>query len=181
MAVSQKRFCLGSTLSPGQNLVTEASNGKVDPSIKWKTSGDDKKWIGRGQQAENGNSYLNNGAFRTYSFSLGAQQTRTLSRPIWSPTLLVSITSNARSGGKPFAHRERPSPVHKVTFKQRRNKQWRRRQQRQSQKRKGLIRETTLLVYHTFLRRCCTKTLRLRRNFRLCIPHIAYRSRGTHS
>ena len=62
MAVSQKRFCLGSTLSPGQNLVTEASNGKVDPSIKWKTSGDDKKWIGRGQQAENGNSYLNNGA-----------------------------------------------------------------------------------------------------------------------
>lgn len=117
----------------------------------------------------------------TYSFSLGAQQTRTLSRPIWSPTLLVSITSNARSGGKPFAHRERPSPVHKVTFKQRRNKQWRRRQQRQSQKRKGLIRETTLLVYHTFLRRCCTKTLRLRRNFRLCIPHIAYRSRGTHS
>lgn len=117
----------------------------------------------------------------TYSLSLGAQQTRTLSRPIWSPTLLVSITSNARSGGKPFAHRERPSPVHKVTFKQRRNKQWRRRQQRQSQKRKGLIRETTLLVYHTFLRRCCTKTLRLRRNFRLCIPHIAYRSRGTHS
>ena len=117
----------------------------------------------------------------TYSFSLGAQQTRTLSRPIWSPTLLVSMTSNARSGGKPFAHRERASPVHKLTFKQRRNKQWRRRQQRQSQKRKGLIRETTLLVYHTFLPRCCTKTLRLRRNFRLCIPHIAYRSRGTHS
>ena len=58
----------------------------------------------------------------TYSFSLGAQQTRTLSRPIWSLTLLVSMTSNARSGGKPFAHRERPSPVHKVTFKQRRNR-----------------------------------------------------------
>ena len=58
----------------------------------------------------------------TYSFSLGAQQTRTLSSPIWSLTLLVSMTSNARSGGKPFAHRERPSPVHKVTFKQRRNR-----------------------------------------------------------
>ena len=58
----------------------------------------------------------------TYSFSLGAQQTRTLSRPIWSLTLLVSMTSNARSGAKPFAHRERPSPVHKVTFKQRRNR-----------------------------------------------------------
>lgn len=58
----------------------------------------------------------------TYSFSLGAQQTRTLSRPIWSLTLLVSMTSNVRSGGKPFAHRERPSPVHKVTFKQRRNR-----------------------------------------------------------
>ena len=26
------------------------------------------------------------------------------------------MTSNARSGGKPFAHRERASPVHKVTF-----------------------------------------------------------------
>ena len=32
------------------------------------------------------------------------------------------MTSNARSGRKPFAHRERPSPVHKVTFKQRRNR-----------------------------------------------------------
>ena len=75
---------------------------------------------GRGQQAENGSSLKIERW--THSFSLGVQQTRTLSRPIWSATLLVSIISNARSGGKPFAHRERPSPVHKVTFKQRRNR-----------------------------------------------------------
>lgn len=53
----------------------------------------------------------------TYFFSLGAQQTRTFSRPIWSPTLLVSITSNVWSGGKTLVHKDRASPVHKITFK----------------------------------------------------------------
>ena len=132
----------------------------------------------------------------TYSFSLGAQQTRTLSRPIWSPTLLVSITSNARSGGKPFAHRERASPVHKVTFKHRRNRTKKRNKSgshdffcrveattkataTRSQKRKDLIRETTLLVYHIFLRRSCTKALRIRRNLPLHTQHFLIIWRGT--
>ena len=120
----------------------------------------------RDHQAQNGNSLKMEHC--TYSFSLGAQQTRTLSRPIWSPTLLVSITSNAKSGGKPFAHRERPSPVHKVTFnslnkdgtepKKKRNKsdEFSRRvlatknsTAMRRQKRRGLIRETSLFLYHT--------------------------------
>ena len=143
----------------------------------------------RGHQAQNGNSLKMEDW--TYSFSLGAQQTRTLRRPIWSPTLLVSITSNAKSGGKPFAHRERPSPVHKVTFN--------------SLNKDGTEPKKTKQIWRVFSQSFSNeegegneKTKKKRFNTRnifvrvshfvtntteifLCIPHIAYRSRGTHS
>ena len=53
----------------------------------------------------------------THTFSLGPQHTRTLSKPMWSPTLLVSMTSNNCSGGKPLVQRLNASPVHRVTCK----------------------------------------------------------------
>lgn len=147
---------------------------------------------GRGQQAENGSSLKIERW--THSFSLGVQQTRTLSSPIWSPTLLVSITSNARSGGKPFAHRERASPVHKLTFKQRRNRTRKKKRSKSGDffcrvlaaksatatwsKKKGFLskHEIALLVYHTFhhcsvLHENVTNTKEISS---LCIPHIAW-------
>ena len=143
----------------------------------------------RGHQAQNGNSFKME--HWTYSFSLGAQQTRTLSRPIWSLTLLVSMTSNARSGGKPFAHRERASPVHKVTFNSL-NKDG-------TEPKKN---ETNLTSFLESFRneegdgnekskemRFNTRNIFVRVSHFVtntteifgCIPHIAYRSRGTHS
>ena len=53
----------------------------------------------------------------TYTFNLGPQQTRTFNKPMWSLRLLVSITSNNMSGGKPPVHKARASPVHRVTYK----------------------------------------------------------------
>ena len=53
----------------------------------------------------------------TYTFNLGLQQTRTFNKSTGSLRLLVSITSNNISCGKPLVHKARASPVHKVTYK----------------------------------------------------------------